>query len=257
MKRIRALVLAYCAAVLLAPILTGCFPGGENHLDEEKDPHFQRGRNLSSGQDFKGAAEEFERALETNPRSAAAHFELGWLYDTKLNDYAGAIYHYQRHLQLQPDSERAQLVNERIRGCKQQLANAEFPLPNSQNLQREVDRLTVENTRLKQEVDSLHNQLGAANAMAARALAAAPNAAQVSAVRAERVAPPATRLLTAAAIPAPAAISAPSRRVHVIREHETISSIAAHYGIRAAALLAANPRVEPRHLRVGQSLNIP
>src|SRR5271157_1585904 len=155
MLRLRAI--GHCAVVfLLMSCLAGCFQG-ENHLDEEQDPHFQRGRNLASSQDFKGAAQEFEKALETNPGSAAAHFELGWLYDTKLNDYAAAIYHYDRHLKLQPDSERAALVKERIRGCKQELANSEFPLPNSRNLQREADRLNAENLLLKQQLEALIN----------------------------------------------------------------------------------------------------
>ena len=136
---------------LLLSCAGGCFPA-ENHLDEEQDAHFQHGRSLAAGQDFKGAAQEFEKALEANPRSAAAHFELGWLYDNKLNDYAAAIYHYQRHLQLLPDSGRAALVKERIRGCEQELANAEFPLPETKDLQREVDRLNVENQGLKQQM---------------------------------------------------------------------------------------------------------
>ncbi len=253
MTHLRALL--SCAALITAAALTGCFPGGDNHLDEEKDPHFQRGRNLASSQDFKGAAEEFERALETNPRSAAAHFELGWLYDTKLNDYAAAIYHYQRHLLLQPDSERAQLVNERIRGCRQQLANTEFPLPNSQNWQRELDRLTTENLLLRQQLDALHRQ-GAANQVAAQPAVAvlahnAPAPDRPSRVQRQVLtAPPASSSVSAA--PAPAA-----HRVHVIRERETITSIAAHYGVKPTALMAANPKVEPRRLRIGQSLNLP
>ena len=139
----------HCAVLIL--LMSG--PGGcareANHPDEEQEAHFQKGRTLADSQDFKEAAEEFEKALETNPGSAAAHFELGWLYDTKLNDYAAAIYHYDRLLQLQPESERAALVKERIRGCKHELANSEFPLPNSRNLQREVDRLNAENLLLK------------------------------------------------------------------------------------------------------------
>src|SRR5208282_848745 len=148
----------WVAMVWLAVCCCGCIPG-DTHVDEEKDPHFQRGRNLVNGQDFKGAVQEFEKTLETNPRSAAAHFELGWLYDTKLKDYAAAIYHYDRHLELQPDSERAALIKERVRGCKQELANSEFPLPNSRNLQREVDRLNAENSLLKQQLEALRNQL--------------------------------------------------------------------------------------------------
>jgi tetratricopeptide (TPR) repeat protein len=234
MWRLR-LIVKFAGMLALAVCLGGCIPG-DSRVDEEKNPHFQRGRNLVNSQDYKGAVGEFEKALESNPGSAAAHFELGWLYDTKINDSAAAIYHYQRHLQLLPDSDRGQLVRERIRGCKQELANTEFPLPDGKNLQREVDRLTAENLALKDQLAALQHQ--AANSPAAR-----PHA------------DPARVTAEGQSAPAPPAPAHP--RVHIVRERETISSIAAQYGLKASAILAANPRVEPRKLRVGQSLNLP
>jgi LysM repeat protein len=45
--------------------------------------------------------------------------------------------------------------------------------------------------------------------------------------------------------------------VHVVKAHETITSIAAEYGLKASAVLAANPQTNPRRLRVGQTLNLP
>jgi tetratricopeptide (TPR) repeat protein len=234
---LRLRVMAKFAGLLaLAVCLSGCIPG-DSHVDEEKDPHFQRGINLVNSQDFKGAVEEFEKALETNPRSAAAHFQLGWLYDNKVNDFAAAIYHYQRHLQLMPNSDRAQSVQQRIRLCKQELANTEFPLPNSQNLQREADRLTAENASLRQQLAALQHQ---------------------AAAKAEAAQPAAGPLRLAAEAPSAAGLPAPSHpRVHIVKERETVSSIAAQYGLKASAILAANPRVDPRRLRIGQSLNLP
>jgi tetratricopeptide (TPR) repeat protein len=224
--------------LLLALCGNGCIPG-DSHADEEKDPHFQRGRNLASGQDFKGAVAEFEKALETNPRSAAAHFELGWLYDTKINDAAAAIYHYERYLQLQPHSPRAQSIDvrERIRGCKRELAGTEFPLPNNQNLQREVDKLTAENLALRQQLETLRSQQWAA---------------------ASNVAQPTVAMSSSSPAAAPAPAPVPMHpRVHIVKERETISSIAAQYGVKPGAVLAANPRVDPRRLQVGQTLNLP
>jgi tetratricopeptide (TPR) repeat protein len=231
-----------CFLILLVAMVcgNGCIPG-DSHADEEKDPHYERGRNLASSQDFSGAVNEFEKALETNPHSAAAHFELGWLYDTKINDYAAAIYHYERFLQLQPHSQRTQSIDvkERIRGCKRELAGTEFPLPNDQNLQREVDRLTAENLALRQQLDAIRAQQ--------KAGASDLNATQLRAPIASYQAPVAPQM----------AANHGRSRVHVIREHETISSIAAEYGVRTSAVLAANPRVDPRRLRVGQTLNVP
>ncbi len=233
-------IACYWILLLLALCGNGCIPG-DSQVDEEKDPHFQRGRNLASGQDFKGAAVEFEKALETNPRSAAAHFELGWLYDTKINDYAAAIYHYERYLQLQPNTPHAQSIDvrERIRGCKRELAGTEFPLPNNQNLQREVDKLTAENIALHQQLDALRGQPAAG----------APALPQPRAMVSRDSTGNAT-----VSTPAPA----PTRpRVHIVKAGETISSIAAQYGVKASAVLAANPRVNPRRLQVGQTLNLP
>jgi hypothetical protein len=221
--------------ILLLPALSGCLPG-EGHVDDEKDPHFQQGRNLVNSEDFKGAMAEFELALQTNPHSAAAHFELGWLNE-KAGDYAAAIYHYERHLQLQPDSPHAATVRERIHGCKEELANSEFPLPNTQNLQREVDRLTAENSLLGQQVNLLRTQL------AAKSIAPAPQS--------PVAAPP---VQNAAVRPAPVEARP---KIYVVKEHDTITAIATRCGVKPSALLAANPRVDPRKLRVGQSLNIP
>jgi len=240
----------WVAMVWLAVCCCGCIPG-DAHVDEEKDPHFQRGRNLVNGQDFKGAVQEFEKALDSNPRSAAAHFELGWLYEEKVGDFAAAIYHYQRYLELQPDSERSQAIDVpgRIRGCKQRLANTEFPLPNSQNLQREVDRLTAENMLLRQQLDVIRSQAAAhANIVPPRieTVTVAPTAAVVA---------PTSRVVQ---VQAPAAKPAEGHpRVHIVKGGETITSIAAQYGVKASAIEAANPQADPRRLRVGQSLNLP
>ncbi len=234
---LRLRVMGKIAGMLaLAVCLSGCIPG-DSHVEEEKDPHFQRGINLVNGQDFKGAVEEFERALETNPHSAAAHFQLGCLYDNKVNDSAAAIYHYQCFLQLMPNAERGPLVQQRIHLCKQELANAEFPLPNGQHLQREVDRLTTENLSLRQQLTELRHQ--------AAARADAPQAGA-------EPGPLATNPTSGAEVSTPS-----HRRIHIVKERETISSIAAQYGMKPGAILAANPRVDPRRLRIGQSLSLP
>ena len=278
MKRLRPIL--FCAVfILIAAGLCGCFPGNDNRQDEERDPHFQRGRDLVNSQEFKAAAVEFEKALETNPRSAAAHYELGCLCDAKLNDYAAAIYHYERLLLLAPDSPRAPLVRERIRGCKLELAGTEFPLPNSQNLQREVYALTEENRLLKRQLAEARSHPGASlSALPAPASGAAPAPAQPPRTLANNPVPapnlnPTLNLhsnppavLAAAATPAsgaaaprvaPSGADASHPRTYVIQPKDNIYAIATRYGLKASAVLAANPNVNPAQLRVGQNLNLP
>ena len=66
------------ALLLLAGLLlSGCLPSAPG--DEEKEPYFLAGKSRVNTMDFKGAVESFEKAVEVNPKSAPAHFELGWL----------------------------------------------------------------------------------------------------------------------------------------------------------------------------------
>ena len=254
-----------CAVLVLAAVaLTGCFPGGDNRQDEERDPHFQRGRDLVNSQEFTAAVEEFEKALDTNPRSAAAHYELGWLYDTKINDYAAAIYHYQRHLTLATNSPHAQLVHERIRGCKLELASTEFPLPNSQALQQQVFALTEDNHLLKQQLEDARNRPAATTPTPAPAPATVlpvhPESASPGPVATApaAVAPPVASP-NSAKPPAPVAGAADAKRsrTYVVQAGDNIYGIAKRYGLKANAVLAVNANISPTHLRPGQSLNLP
>jgi tetratricopeptide (TPR) repeat protein len=242
---------------MVAAGVCGCFPGNDNHQDEERDPHFQRGRDLVNSQEFKAAADEFEKALETNPRSSAAHYELGCLCDARLNDYAAAIYHYERLLLLDPVSPRAPLVRERIRGCKLELAGTEFPLPNSQNLQREVYALTEENRLLKRQLDEARNHPGASLSPQPAPLPAQPIAALANNPIPNPNLNPAPSANPQSAIRNPPSTDAAHPRTHVIQPKDSIYSVAARYGLKPSAVLAANPNISPTHLRIGQNLNLP
>jgi len=78
---------------------------------------------------FTGAAGAFQDALETSPRSAAAHYQLAWLYENKLADPAAAIYHYQEYLRLDPKAGNPDVIRQHIYACKQQLAKDIMELP--------------------------------------------------------------------------------------------------------------------------------
>src|SRR6185369_16032272 len=87
---------------LAAVLLAGCLPSVQNRGDEEKEPHFMAGKSRVNTLDTEGAIECFEKALQVNPRSAAAHFELACLFDQnqRTADPAAAIYHYTAYLKL-------------------------------------------------------------------------------------------------------------------------------------------------------------
>jgi tetratricopeptide (TPR) repeat protein len=242
-------------AVLLLVSVNGCLPSSQSQLEEEKESHFLAGKSCLTSMDYKGAIEEFEKALEVNPRSASAHLQLGCLYEEKDPDPAAAIYHYQQLLKLRPDYENAEVIRQRINNCKQDLARSAFPLPVTPDTQHEFEQLAEENKRLRGEVEQWRlyaSQLQASNSQTMQ-LASAPRASEVTA-------PPATPSTNSTPNLSTAQRSSTGTnlsRTYVIRAGDSLYSIAKKSGVKLDALSTANPGLDPKRLRVGQTLNLP
>ena len=234
--------------------LCGCPKPPEGQTDEQKNRHYVAGKEKLAALDYKGAIESFERAVEDNPRSALAHFELGVLFETRENDYVSALYHYNRALKLRPNSYPADNINQRIPGCKQELVKADSLGTLAPSVLRETERLRNENQALRKQVEALKAQVAhrplPTNAPAGGSLRpahASPSGGTTTNV-ARGTGAGSSRLTQ---LP-------PARsRVHTVKSGETPSSIARFYGVRLDALLAANPGLDPRKLKVGQPLNLP
>ncbi len=242
--------------LLLAGLMSGgCLPSAPS--DEEKEPYFMAGISRVNGMDFKGAIDSFEKAVELNPKSASAHFELGWLYDQKESDPAAAIYHYERYLKLRPTSDKQEMIRTRILACKQQLAQTVSLGPVTERQQRELEQLVEETKRLRADVEKWRAYALWLQSLTNRGAAGSP---------VTRVVQPSTAVGPVAAGSSPSNPVTPSRaavtpvvspRTHIVRAGETLSVIARRYGLRVDTLMAANPGVDPRRLRPGQALAIP
>ena len=141
------------AVVCLGAVLGGCEPSGSGASDDEKEPHFVLGQNRVNAMDYAGAVEAFEESLEVNPHSAAAHYQLAMLYSEKESNPAAAIYHYQQYLRYDPQAPNADIVNQHINTCKQQLATDVLQLPSSPAAQQQLQQLADKNRQLQDEVD--------------------------------------------------------------------------------------------------------
>ncbi|MGA3267932.1 MAG: tetratricopeptide repeat protein [Verrucomicrobiota bacterium] len=253
-----------------AVILAGCSPTGQSQSDEEKEPHFVLGKAKVNAMDYPGAIEAFEQSLEADPHSAAAHFELGWLYDEKASDPAAAIYHYREYLQLDPQADNAEVIKQRINRCKQQLAADVLPLPSAPAAQQQLEKLLEQNRQLQAQVDHLNDVVKQWNvyytsqlaAMAARTnLAPAPNNlppqpqphAEPSVAMAAGSDQPASNPVRP--VKSPPLTVRP--RTHTVESGETAMGIARKYGLKLSALETANPTMDPARIRAGQVLNIP
>jgi len=245
-----------CFSVLLFFCIFGtdCTPVGNRKLDEEKDPDFLAGKARLNRLDYSGAVEAFEKALERNPRSASAHFELGLVCYQYVNEYADAIHHFRKFLELRPNAPHAENVSQFINVCKQELAKGVPLAPITRKMQQDLETLASENLRLKQQIEFLSQSL----LEATNRLRSFPSAGLISSNRTQAgasAAPSVARSVTP--LPAPGSSTKFLVRRHVVKPRETLTSIARQYRISPSRILAANPGLNPNRVRIGQTLNIP
>jgi len=263
----RALLYGLIVTALLA--VTGCFPPSVGSADEQKDPYYLSGKRRVNSLDFNGALEDFEKALEANPRSAAAHLELGILHEQRTKDFSAAIYHFERFLKFKPDSDFAEPVRQRILACKQELARTVSLGPVNQMVQRDLEKLdglTKENAQLKGQLEQMQNQMSQLIAMQMgqqQQSQQRPQGAQPTPQM--RITGPTPTPTTQTGAPvrgqptvAQATVAAPSvGRTHTIKSGDTFYKIAKQYKVSEAALKTANPRVDARRMQIGQVLQVP
>ncbi len=227
---------------LIGIALNGCAPSGQSDADDTKEPHFVLGQSRVNAMDYQGAIDAFEQSLEANPRSAQAHYQLAMLYEQHVPDPAAAIYHYQQYLKFDPKAPNADVVNDHINSCKQQLASDVMAMPTAPAAMRQIEQLTDANEKLQMQVAYYSNQLVAAKSsptVPQNNLPPQPVANQIPPQPAQNV-------------------SANSRpRTHTVVSGETAAAIARKIGVKLSALQAANPGVNLSKLKVNQVLNLP
>jgi LysM repeat protein len=250
---------------LLAGLLaiTGCTLTDATQLDEEKEPHFLEGKARVNSLDYAGAIESFEKALEVNPKSASAHFELGCLCDQRESDPAAAIYHYEHYLKMRPNGDNCERARSRIVACKQELARTVSLGPITQNLQRDFDHLLELNKKLTEDNKTLRDELERWKASVPNGRLPEPASTPSNAPRPVQLASAQMPVTVATADASGGSRSGRSNAVaagmktHTVVAGETPAGIARKYGIKLDALMTANPRLDPRRMRVGQTLAIP
>lgn len=246
-----SLIIRWLMLVALVLGVGGCLPSSEGQSDEQKDPHFQTGKSRAMDRDFKGAIEAFEKALEANPRSALAHFELGLLYEQQENDYAAALYHYDRCVKLRPNEHPADNALGRIEICKRELAKSVAQVPAMDKMQQLLDKLTLENQQLRTTIE----QLQAASGRAPGQTNPGP---VIRHGNSNQTNGPNRHLPTLTNHPG-TSVGSPTvaARTHKVAAGETLAAIARRHNVRLSALQAANPGLNPLRLRPGQTINLP
>lgn len=252
---IRNLVLA---VALTATFLSGCIPARNSQSDPKQDVHYLRGQSRISERDFPGAITEFQRALANNPLSSPAHLELAFMFKDHGDDPASAIYHFERCLELDPDTDQKRLIRQHVDNCKMQLAKLFLIAPVVPAARTQMDLLKEEVKRLEKENDQLRWQV---------------NALQVNLPSSEDEENPVKQTSTPAKdsgayVPAVVKISKKSSvqsvvptslstRIHTIRNGDYPAKIARHYNVKLESILKANPGLNPRKLKIGTKVKVP
>ena len=263
-----SLWLRFLFALSLGVSLAGC---AQSDQDEEKEPHYVLGLSRINAMDYEGAVEAFEESLEVNPHSAAAHYQLGMLYENQESDPAAAIYHYEQYLKYDPAADNADLIRQHIASCKQQLAADVLPLPSAPVAQQQLEKLVDQNHQLQQQVDSLQDALKQWSAWYSnqQATARSTPVAPPESVTPQQLGSPGPQNPPPQqpVVPQPVVVDTPHEthsetsgtrpHTHMVERGETAMAICRKFGIHLSELETANPSVNPAHIHVGQVLNIP
>ncbi|MDA0989501.1 MAG: tetratricopeptide repeat protein, partial [Verrucomicrobia bacterium] len=96
--------------------MAGCSRGVAWLDQRDQDlPLMQRAAARAAEGDVESAIRLYTKALDQDPDSARAHLDMALLQHDYKKDYVGAIYHYERYLELRPDTEKRSMIEERSR----------------------------------------------------------------------------------------------------------------------------------------------
>jgi nucleoid-associated protein YgaU len=119
---IRFVVLLFCGVLFLLNV--GCSRTSTS-ADESKERNTMLARRARAAEqtgDLKEAVRLYRTMLVEEPRAYSVHFHLATLLQDCEEDYISALYHYKQYLSLRPETEKASLVQDRIRVTEQLLA---------------------------------------------------------------------------------------------------------------------------------------
>jgi tetratricopeptide (TPR) repeat protein len=134
-------------------MLCGCEKNTRS-LDEkeERNPLVKQGQAYMEIKDYNKAESTFKQAIESKPTMARPYLDLATIYHQHKPDYISAIFYYKRYLELRPDSEKSEFINEQIQKVQIALANAILTQSGAVQAIQELQKLQKENAELKQQL---------------------------------------------------------------------------------------------------------
>jgi len=166
-----------CMGLLFLVLGAGCGKKGISgyEMKERGNALFSQAITAEKGGDVDGAIKLYKQVMIDEPRAYSAHFMLATLLQDHSEDYIGAIYHYNRYIELQPKSEKVELAQQRIKISEHLLApkilksvGDTSPALSQAHMLKEAARLNGIIARLEGEKATLNTQIDKNNAMVKR-----------------------------------------------------------------------------------------
>lgn len=154
--KLRAILLLMLGAAVMA----GCDRNqvSEQERRERADALFAEALAAEEQGNISAAEALYEQLLQRDASLALAHLNLAMLQHDSRKEYIEAIHHYRMYLALQPKSEKAGLVQERLVAARTLLA-----------AQLAAERIAIESRAVAAERDELRAKLSAADKRVAEA----------------------------------------------------------------------------------------
>ena len=250
-------------------------PGSD--AEDERNPFFRQATKDVADLNYPAAIKQFEKAITVNPNVAKAYLQIGLLYGDKLGDPISAIYFYQKYLEARPNAAEREEVLAAMEKAKIDFA---LSLTNTgiQNA-AEIARISKENVDLKQQIAQLQGTLAAKEAQVSQVAGAAappkataasvvpatpPATERKSASRSEPAVMPSVPASTPPPAPAEAAVAPAGAKQHTITKGDTLWKLAKQYypasldlNEEIKKIKAANPGLDDRNLKIGNTITIP
>lgn len=154
--KLRAILLLMLGAAVMA----GCDRNqvAEQERRERADALFAEALAAEAQGNISAAEALYEQLLQRDASLALAHLNLAMLQHDSRKEYIEAIHHYRMYLALQPKSEKAPLIRERLAAARTLLA-----------AQLAAERIAIESRAVAAERDELRTKLSAADKRVAEA----------------------------------------------------------------------------------------
>lgn len=160
--KLKSILLTTGCALIVA--LSGCNKesAAETARQERAAALRTEARTAESQGNWAAAEALYRQLLIVDPTDAATHLSLANLSHDTRKHYFDAIYHYQRYLDLQPESDKTAMVNDRLASARSLLANqmaADIVAREQRSLTAERDALQAQLADQKKKVNELNKTI--------------------------------------------------------------------------------------------------